>query len=232
MINSKLSNSMTAPEPKDIRKVVIQGDSGVGKSSLWRRISSDTFMDTGYTTIGVDFVRKEVQAKNGSLMVLQMWGNGFGKVNIADTAGRERFRTITQSYFRGASAVVIAVSLTDKNSFKNLPLWYQEIQRGCPPEVAVFIVGTKSDLKDKREVSSKEIQELADSWNASYIETSAKSGYNCPEFVEALTEKLSKLPPLNANKTQISSETVKTEPTSFWTKFLSYLSWATPTKSP
>lgn len=116
-------------------KVVLMGESGAGKSSLLRRFTNDTFTNAYCSTIGVDFAVKTLSF-DGQVVKLQIW----------DTSGQERFRSITSSYYRGASAVLIVYAVNDEASFRGLERWLEEVRRYCTEGVAVMVVAAKSDL--------------------------------------------------------------------------------------
>ena len=119
-------------------KVVLVGNSCVGKSSIVLRYADDEFSDVFLATIGVDFRFKSFLCE-GENVKLQIW----------DTAGQEKFRTITNSYYRGAHALMIVFDITDHQSFADATnYWFQEIKTSCPPEIQILLVGNKSDLQN------------------------------------------------------------------------------------
>ena len=129
-------------------KVVLVGNSCVGKSSIVVRYADDEFSEVFLATIGVDFRFKSFPLGSNKIK-LQIW----------DTAGHERFRTITSSYYRGAHALLIVFDLTDKQSFEDATnYWYNEIRSSCPPETQILLVGNKSDLNDSRTVPAELVQ--------------------------------------------------------------------------
>ncbi|CAH1406197.1 unnamed protein product [Nezara viridula] len=148
-------------------KLLLIGDSGVGKSCLLLRFADDTYSESYISTIGVDFKIRTIELE-GKTIKLQIW----------DTAGQERFRTITSSYYRGAHGIIVVYDCTDRVSFENLKVWMEEIQRFASPDVNKLLVGNKVDLSDKRQVSEEEAAELAAKYKIPFMETSAKSGNN------------------------------------------------------
>lgn len=148
-------------------KILIIGDSGVGKSSMLLRFADDTFMESYVSTIGIDFKIKTMKI-NDKVFKFQIW----------DTAGQDRFRTITTSYYRGAHGIIIAYDITNRTSFINLEKWLQEIKRFAVDDVTTILIGNKCDLKELREVTHDEGQELADKLDITFIETSAKDSAN------------------------------------------------------
>ena len=152
----------------DLFKLLLIGDSGVGKSSLLHRFADDEYKEDYISTIGVDFKFKTVEGADGKQVKLQIW----------DTAGQEMFRTITSSYYRGAHGIVIVYDITDSESFANVKQWLHEINRYASENVNKLLVGNKCDLESERQVSLEQGKELAESLGLTFVETSAKSNCN------------------------------------------------------
>lgn len=148
-------------------KLLLIGDSGVGKSCLLLRFADDTYTESYISTIGVDFKIRTIEL-DGKTIKLQIW----------DTAGQERFRTITSSYYRGAHGIIVVYDTTDLESFNNVKQWLHEIDRYASDNVNKLLVGNKSDLTNKRAVSFDQAKEFADSLGIEFIETSAKNATN------------------------------------------------------
>jgi len=155
------------PEYDYLFKLLLIGDSGVGKSCLLLRFADDTYRQSYISTIGVDFKIRTIDLE-GKTVKLQIW----------DTAGQERFRTITSSYYRGAHGIIIVYDVTDRESFSNVRHWVQEIDKYAADGVKKLLVGNKCDLASKKVVSYDEAKELADSLGISFMETSAKNSHN------------------------------------------------------
>jgi Ras-related protein Rab-1A len=155
-----------------LTKIIMIGDSGAGKSCVILRFADDEFTESYISTIGVDF-KLRTMAMDGLTVKLQIW----------DNAGRERFRTITSSYLRGAHACVVIFDVTDAESFAHVSDWLSEIERYAQENVVRILVGNKSDLESKRCVSSREANEFAVSRGMEYIEVSAKTGHNVNKAV-------------------------------------------------
>jgi len=160
-------------------KLLLIGDSGVGKSSLLLRFADDTFTESYISTIGVDFKIRTVQLE-GKTVKLQIW----------DTAGQERFRTITSSYYRGAQGIIIVYDVTDKDSFNNVKQWLHEIDRYASEDVKKLLVGNKSDLDDKRETTYAEAEEEAKNLRMQFLETSAKNSTNVEKAFMAMAKEI------------------------------------------
>uniref|UniRef100_A0A452XJJ0 GTP-binding protein n=1 Tax=Aegilops tauschii subsp. strangulata TaxID=200361 RepID=A0A452XJJ0_AEGTS len=126
-------------------KLLLIGDSSVGKSCLLLRFADDAYVDTYISTIGVDFKIRTVEL-DGKSVKLQIW----------DTAGQERFRTITSSYYRGAHGIIIVYDVTDRESFNNVKQWLSEIDRYASDSVCKLLVGNKCDLVDSKVVDTEE----------------------------------------------------------------------------
>jgi len=155
------------PEYDYLFKLLLIGDSGVGKSCLLLRFADDTYTESYISTIGVDFKIRTIEL-DGKTIKLQIW----------DTAGQERFRTITSSYYRGAHGIIVVYDVTDNESFNNVKQWLHEIDRYACENVNKLLVGNKSDLTAKRVVSTEQGKEFADSLGIEFLETSAKTAQN------------------------------------------------------
>jgi len=149
-------------------KILLIGDSGVGKSALLLRFADDTYHESYISTIGVDFKIRTIKL-DGKSVKLQIW----------DTAGQEKFRTITSSYYRGAHGIIVAYDVTDEASFNHVNNWLQEIDKytvGGGVNVNKLLVGTKTDLTTSRVVEEERGRKCADDLGLSFVETSAKTG--------------------------------------------------------
>eukprot|EP00062_Callorhinchus_milii_P027006 gi/632989795/ref/XP_007883839.1/ PREDICTED: ras-related protein Rab-35-like [Callorhinchus milii] len=156
-------------------KLLIIGDSGVGKSSLLLRFSENTFSGSYITTIGVDFKIRTVEI-NGEKIKLQIW----------DTAGQERFRTITSTYYRNTHGVIIVYDVTNPESFVNVKRWLHEISQNCD-SVCKILVGNKNEDPTKRRVETADAQRLSEELGVCFFETSAKNNTNVEEMFNAVT---------------------------------------------
>ncbi|KAH0727711.1 hypothetical protein KY290_003415 [Solanum tuberosum] len=160
-------------------KLLLIGDSGVGKSCLLLRFADDSYLDSYISTIGVDFKIRTVE-QDGKTIKLQIW----------DTAGQERFRTITSSYYRGAHGIIIVYDITDQESFNNVKQWLSEIDRYASENVNKLLVGNKSDLNDNRAVSYDTAKAFADEIGIPFMEASAKSATNVEQAFMAMAAEI------------------------------------------
>lgn len=159
-------------------KLLMIGDSGVGKTCLLLRYANDSFSPTFITTIGIDFKIKNIQL-DGKRIKLQIW----------DTAGQERFRTITTSYFRGAQGILLVYDVTDRNSFISIRNWVAQIQMHADVNVNKILIGNKCDVADQRAISYEEGEALAKEYNIHFYETSAKQDLNVEKsFITIATD--------------------------------------------
>ncbi|KQK08120.1 hypothetical protein BRADI_2g39760v3 [Brachypodium distachyon] len=162
-------------------KLLLIGDSSVGKSCLLLRFADDAYVDTYISTIGVDFKIRTVEL-DGKSVKLQIW----------DTAGQERFRTITSSYYRGAHGIIIVYDVTDMESFNNVKQWLSEIDRYASDSVCKLLVGNKCDLVDSKVVDTEEAKALADSLGMTFLETSAKESINVEKAFLTMSSEIKK----------------------------------------
>ena len=164
----------------DLFKLVIIGDSGVGKSCILLRFADDTFTENYYSTIGVDFRFKCVDI-----------GERKCKLQIWDTAGQERFKTVTSAYYRGADGIIIVFDQTDKESFNNIQHWIEDISRYSTEEPAKIIIANKDDMpEDRKIVKNEDINELEKNTGLEVIKTSAKTGENVEYAFKKLAQQL------------------------------------------
>jgi len=160
-----------------VAKLLILGDSGVGKSSLLLRYCDDTFTSSFIATIGIDFKIKRIDV-DGKQMKLLIW----------DTAGQERFRTITRAYYRGAQAMMLVYDVTDETTFQNVRNWMKSIDQNTVDGEGIpkILLGNKSDLKDQRVVSKSRGEALAEEYGIPFLETSARQKANVSEAFNSL----------------------------------------------
>jgi len=146
-----------------IFKIVLLGDSGVGKSNLVWRFTKNEFNQDSKSTIGVEFATKTVQIEDNKMVKAQIW----------DTAGQERYRSIASSYYRGALGALLVYDITDQNSFNNAPMWLKEVEENSEKDCLIMLVGNKMDLTEQRQVSVRDGRSYARKNGLAFIETSA-----------------------------------------------------------
>ncbi|XP_072340180.1 ras-related protein Rab-35 isoform X1 [Scyliorhinus torazame] len=166
---------MAARDYDHLFKLLIIGDSGVGKSSLLLRFADNTFSGSYITTIGVDFKIRTVDV-NGEKVKLQIW----------DTAGQERFRTITSTYYRNTHGVIIVYDVTSPESFVNVKRWLHEITQNCDT-VTKILVGNKNEDPSRRQVEFADAKRFSEQMGICLFETSAKENTNVEEMFNAVT---------------------------------------------
>ncbi|XP_024859911.1 ras-related protein Rab-41 isoform X2 [Embiotoca jacksoni] len=155
-------------------KLVFLGEQSVGKTSLITRFMYDSFDNTYQATIGIDFLSKTMYLEDRTVspIRLQLW----------DTAGQERFRSLIPSYIRDSAAAVVVYDIANLNSFQQTSKWIDDVRTERGSDVIIMLVGNKTDLADKRQVSVEAAERKARELNVMYIETSAKAGYNVKQL--------------------------------------------------
>ena len=160
-------------------KIILIGNSGVGKSSILQRYMKQTFSPNYKITIGVDFLMKSLKI-NEQIVKLQVW----------DTAGQEKYRSMISSYYRGAHVALIVFDLTSHTSFEALPLWIENFYKNGPEQKNTILIGNKKDLVEERQVTQEEAELFSQTNNMIYFETSAKEGNNIDYVFNYTAEKL------------------------------------------
>ena len=162
-----------------IFKLILIGNSGVGKSCILQRYMKHTFEESYKCTIGVDFLMKSIVI-NGQTVKLQLW----------DTAGQEKYKSMASSYYRGANVALIVFDITNHESFDALPLWIENFYKNGPEQKNIILIGNKNDLPDLRQVTQQEAEAFSQTNNMMYFETSAKEGDNIEYIFNYAAEKL------------------------------------------
>lgn len=174
-----LESAVSQPHVDYLYKMLLLGQTNVGKSSLLLRFADDAFAEHQVSTIGVDWRIKTI-ALNDKLVKLQLW----------DSAGQERFRTIASAYYRGAHGVAIVFDLTSRLSFDAIKYWMDEIDRHAPRHIRRMLIGNKSDLINERAVDHDEAYSYAVKHGMQYLETSAKNAENVTEAFMTMTRQI------------------------------------------
>ena len=160
-------------------KIMLLGDSSVGKTCFLKRYIDDTFQDVYLSTIGFDYKYKFITLEDGKKIKLQIW----------DTAGQERFRTIGKGYYKGAHGIILIYDVTSQKSFDSIKTWLNEIKSEASNKVCVFLVANKIDIED-RLISREDGEEIAKNNNLEFYESSAKDNINVSEVFQDLAEKI------------------------------------------
>ena len=161
-------------------KVLVLGDPSVGKSCFLIRYTDDTFQDVYLSTIGMDCKYKDVVLEEDKSIRLQIW----------DTAGQDRFRSITKNLYKGASGIMLIYDITNRKSFDNVKTWVNSIREEVSNKVVIVLVGNKVDLEKKRQVETEKGEKIADEFDMPFFECSALTGENINKAFETLAKKL------------------------------------------
>ena len=161
-----------------LMRLIIIGDSGVGKTCFLMRFADDNFTTSHISTIGIDFKIKAITI-DGKTVKLQVW----------DTAGQDRFKTITQTYYKGAMGVILAYDCTDENSFNNVRNWMKQLEAHAMPGISKVLIGNKSD-SPSRKIDADRGKALADEYGIAFFEASAKNGINVKETFYYLAKEI------------------------------------------
>ena len=171
---------MTEKKQKELLyKILLLGDSSVGKTCFLMRYSDNTFQEIHMSTIGLDYKLKNVQLDDGKMVKIQIW----------DTAGQDRFRSITKNYYKGAHGIILIYDVTSRKTFDNVKNWVAQIKEEVTDKVSIILVGNKIDDVDGRKVQTEEGQKMAKECGLSFFETSAKSGQNIDSTFNELVKK-------------------------------------------
>ena len=167
---------MDIEKPFDmIFKIILVGDSSVGKTNILSRYLNNTFEENTKPTVGVEFNSKTYNIDD-NIVKAQIW----------DTAGQERYRSITSAYYKGAKGCLLIYDITRKKTFENIDKWISQFKEGADENLYIILIGNKCDLADARQVSKEEAEEKAKFYNMAFIETSALNGTNVEEAFETL----------------------------------------------
>ena len=164
-----------------IFKLVLIGDSGVGKTNILSRYISNEFSFSTKSTVGVEFGSKIIK-KNDKLIKIQIW----------DTAGQERYKSITSAYYKGAKGAFVVYDITRRDTFMNVDKWIGELKSTGNEDVFILLIGNKSDLEQERQVSTEEVTKKAEQLKIAFCETSALEGKNIEYAFQTVVEEVSK----------------------------------------
>ena len=166
-------------------KLVMIGDSGVGKTNILSRYINNEFSSITKATVGVEFFSTIIK-KNNKLIKLQIW----------DTAGQERYKSITSAYYKGAKGGFVVYDITKMKTFKNLDKWITELKANGNEDIYIILIGNKLDLEKNREVMTNDVKRKAEELKVGYFETSALDGSNIEHAFDVIVEEMSKKIPV------------------------------------
>ena len=166
-------------------KLVMIGDSGVGKTNILSRYINNEFSSITKATVGVEFFSTIIK-KNNKLIKLQIW----------DTAGQERYKSITSAYYKGAKGAFVVYDITKMKTFKNLDKWITELKANGNEDIYIILIGNKLDLEKNREVMTNDVKRKAEELKVWYFETSALDGSNIEHAFDVIVEEMSKKIPV------------------------------------
>ena len=162
-------------------KVVLVGDSFVGKTNIMSKYLKNEFHDDSKATVGVEFGSKQFNIEGHTI-----------KVQIWDTAGQERYKAITSAYYKGAKGAFIVYDITRKNSFESVEKWVSDVTAVADKNVTIVLIGNKSDLEDQRQVTKDQGEEKSSKLEIAFLETSAFSGENLDKAFEMMINEVYK----------------------------------------
>ena len=164
---------------ESLYKILILGDSTVGKTCFLTRYADNTFQENQLATLGVDYKLKNIKMEDGNIVKLQIW----------DTAGQDRFHSLTRNYFKGAHGIILLYDITTQSSFDNVSKWIKQIKEDASEKVVIILVGNKIDLEHKRAIPTEEGEKIAEDFGLIFFECSAKTGKNINEAFNELIKK-------------------------------------------
>lgn len=177
---SRISSSASTADFDISFKIMLVGDSGVGKTCLLVRYKDDTFLSGSFiSTVGIDF-RNKIVSIDDRRIKLQIW----------DTAGQERFRSVTHAYYRDADALLLVYDVTNRGSFNSVKSWVTDIRHHAKDGVTVLLVGNKADNSSSRSISTVEGEQIAKEYNMTFVESSARTGMNVELAFNAIAKEL------------------------------------------
>ena len=160
-------------------KVILIGDSGVGKTNIMSKFLKNQFMEESKATIGVEFGSKLFNHE-GHKIKAQIW----------DTAGQEKYKAITGAYYKGSKGALVVYDITQKKTFENIEKWVNDLKAAGDPKITIILIGNKNDLDNKRQVSKDQGEEKARSFGCAFLETSAYSGDNIDKAFNLMVKEI------------------------------------------
>ena len=160
-------------------KVILIGDSGVGKTNIMSKFLKNQFLEDSKATVGVEFGSK-LFIQQGHKIKAQIW----------DTAGQEKYKAITSAYYKGSKGALVIYDITQKETFANIEKWVNDLKCKGDPKITIIIIGNKNDLEEKRQISKEQGEEKAKSFGCAFLETSAFSGDNIEKAFEMMVKEI------------------------------------------
>lgn len=164
-------------------KVLLLGDSTVGKTCFLMRFTENTFQEIHMSTIGLDYRFKKMTVDDGKEATVQIW----------DTAGQDRFRAITKNYYKGAHGIILIYDVTNQKTFENVRNWVTQIRENASEKAIIYIVGNKIDDRQNKVVTKEEGEKMAKEFNLQFYEASAKEDINIASTFDSLVKDIYKV---------------------------------------
>ena len=170
-------------ESNYVFKVLLLGDSTVGKTCFLMRFTENTFQEIHMSTIGLDYRFKKMPVDDGKEATVQIW----------DTAGQDRFRAITKNYYKGAHGIILIYDVTNQKTFENVRNWVTQIRENASEKAIIYIVGNKIDDKQNKVVTKEDGEKMAKEFDLKFFEASAKEDINIAPTIEAIVKDIYKV---------------------------------------
>ena len=168
-------------------KILILGDSKVGKTCFLTRYADNTYQEDYLSTIGMDYIIKNYELGDDRIIKLYIW----------DTAGQDRFRSITSNYYKGADGIILIYDITKRDTFNSVRNWINNIKEEAPAKVVLVLIGNKVDDEENRKVPKSEGEDIANEYNLPFFECSAKADINVTQTFDVLIKKIVEINPKN-----------------------------------
>ena len=182
-------------------KILILGDSTVGKTCFLTRYTDNTFQEEYLASIGMDYKIKSYEKEDGNSIKLYIW----------DTAGQDRFRSITRNYYKGADGIILIYDITNEESFNNVKHWINSIKEEAPDKVVIILVGNKVDDEENRKIKKENGEKISQEFKLPFFECSAKADINVNSAFEALIKKLIEINPKDKSGDKLKKDKQKVE---------------------
>lgn len=185
---------MEDERPKELYSILLLGDSEVGKTCFLLRYCDNLFQEIHMITVGLDYKLKNVEVNSKTIMV-KIW----------DTAGQERFKSLAKNFYKNVNGIAVLYDITKRKSFDNVHSWISQIKEKAKPNIKIVLVANKID-SNQRVVSSEEGMKMAQQYNLTYFETSAKEDINVRESITALVKLMMLVEPVDKNSIDLQTK--------------------------